>query len=247
MKKQELQTTQKQELSNNVNTFDAAQFIDGGITKEDVRIGKLLITQAMSTDAKKANKELREGDVYLSQSFEKMSSQGEQLEFIPIYIEKLVQTFQNQTRGLTYETAKAGDWIDTQKAKDIKDTNLISEDFIRVKVMAMFAYFLKGSSILPQRLDFKKSSALAFQPMFEKIVSLTEQNPNTNQLHYVFTAETKEKTNKKGSFYVWEIKFKRKASEQETLNAVKLADMVKTISSETIYDDSDELENAAPF
>ena len=239
MKKQELEVKSKNELA--TASFDMASFVDGGLEKTDVRIQKLIVCQPMNP-IKEEMPEIKSGDMFLSVSKEVGLALGEEIELIPLYTQKLWAIFKNVSKIPTYEGSKRGDWIETvQKNAQNKNWENITEEFIRDSVMAMYTCFLGGSfsSMLPTRVDFKKSSYSAFQVIAEGIEKFTKNNPGTSQLDCVFTLTVKKKTNKDNqTFYVLSPKFARQSTEEEKQQALDLFNFVLAT------DDSEKLNDA---
>ena len=248
--KQELVEKQTQELSTNVIKFEMDDFLEGGLEKDDIRIDKINIVQAMSTDVKAANKSLGEGDLYLSSNNKLVVKAGDKVEFTPLYTSKLVQVFQNKTKGMTWDTAQKGDWVATHAQSGMDMTqDLVQKDIILVKVMALFGLFhsKQFSQLIPYRFYFKSASFKAFQPLIMEISQFCEENPGKNQLDTVFTLQTKTEKNKKGTYFVPQVEFLRQSTLPEKAKALDMIAFARSLAKEETLDDSDELKNHADY
>lgn len=248
MSKQEqaLEVKKESSLSTDVEKFDVGGFIQGGIDITDIKVPKALIVQPMST-VKRENKSLKDGDLFISTSKKAILEVGQIIEFTPIFVEKLLQTFENETKIPTYEGAKKGDWINTEAVNNSnKNLPEIDEGYVRRRIMACYSLFHTPDlpSILPVRLDFRGSSKNAFQVIMEKVIAYAEsgkaQSMAHPQLELAFELTVVEKVNQKNqAFYVLEPSFSRLTTEEEQMKALKLLDMVKSLSEDDKYNDAD--------
>lgn len=251
----QLKTQEEKSLTQASNQgFDLSNFVEGGIEAQDIKIPKALIVQSMST-AKRENKNLKDGDLFLSTSKEAIISLGEKVEFNPIFVEKLMQVFKNETGVATYEGSKRGDWIRTEAVTaHNKHLPEIDTDEIRPRNMACYSQIMsdKVASTFPTRLDFKGSSKKSFQIILEKVIAHAEsgkaRSVQAPQLDLVFSLELVEQINKSNqAFYVLTPRFERLTTDEEYARSLKQMEMVKSLSTEEKYNDSDVADVEVPF
>jgi hypothetical protein len=248
-KKEQAIEVKKENSLSTENNYDVSGFMAGGLSITDIKIQKILITQPMST-VKNENDDLRDGDLYLSVEKACVLPYGKELSFTPLFVEKLLQIFENKTKIPTFEGSKKGDWVKTE-AVTSKNANLpkVDEGYVRMYIKAMYIHVVSEgfNSVIPLRLNFKGSSADAFQPIIEKIIKHAEETGSKiPQLDLVFKLHVTKKINKAGqTFFVLNVAYDRLSTEAEKLKAIKMLEMVQSLSVEEKYNDSDEIPNFA--
>lgn len=221
--------------------FEMTDFMDGGLEASDVRLEKLVVVQSNSK-IRQENKELREGDVYLSLSRNKVLSEGEELEFIPLYIKKLVQIYENETKNPDPKLAKKGKYVQTVNSSEVpKSVPWVDEGFIRQQDRSVFSCILgKGfTKTFPYRISFKSSSMKNLNPLILKVTEHIQAGNGNNPIQLVFGLKTKSVSNDKSTWYVPEVTFKRLATPEEYADALETMKLMKSMNEATLYNDAD--------
>lgn len=189
---------------------------------------------------KRQNKSLKDGDMYLSVTKGKAVEAGQVVKFIPLYAQKLIQTYENESKIATWEGAKKGKWVGTEAlTKENQKLPVLDVGYIRHHVKSMYACILAEgfSSLLPIRIDFKRSSADSFQPLLEKIALEMEQGKRQTDLVFELSIESVQ--GEKGDYFVWKVDFLDYANDQEKAQAAKQLALIKSMSKDELLNDAD--------
>lgn len=232
------------ELTNEVHEagdFDMSDFMDDGLEMDDIRLESLVVTQSNSK-ARDENEALQEGDVYLSISRDIVAKKGEKIFFVPLYIKKLVQIFENETKSADPNVARKGKYIETVPSKTVpKSVPYIDEGYIRQQVRTVFGCILSEgfSKVVPYKISFKSSSMKSLNPVMLKVTEHVNAKKGNLPYDLVFSVATKKVSNDKNSWYILDTEYARLITDDEKEDIKGCVSLIKSLNSEVLLDDSD--------
>lgn len=237
--KNEIQAKKENNISTEVNTFDMSGFIADGLQKQDLKIETITLAQNNSTILQE-NTSLRGSNFYTSVSRDKLTDKPE-WEFIALYVEPVVQVFENKTGQEDRKLAKKGSYIETIKRKDWGDKPVITRDYVAYHVNSMFVSLVGEDMIteVPFKLNFKSSNMSAFQPIIKTIMKHAKE-PGFHQTHLVFKMGTKLVKGEDSSWYTYDVSFSRMSTEEERVNVETSMDILKALDDAKKLDDTSE-------
>jgi len=221
--------------------YNMSDFMDGGLTLDDVRLEKLVTVQSNSKIREEFDS-YKEGDMYLSVSRNRVLEQGTFIKFIPLYIKKLVQVFENKSKSDDPKLAQKGEYIETLNESDMpSEFEYVDKDFIRMKIKSVFCLVIgEGfSTVFPYRIDFKSSSMKNLNPLILKITEHIHAENGNTPMDLVFNLTTKKMKNDQASWYVPEVSFNSLADKEQKSLAIKGVELIKSLKDKALYDDSD--------
>lgn len=218
-----------------------SDFMDDGLNIEDLRLESLVVTQSNSK-ARNEMKDLNEGDIYLSISRSIVAKKEEKIFFVPLYIKKLVQIFENKTKSADPEVAQKGKYIETVPANTVpKSVPWVDEGYIRMQVRTVFGYMISDgfNKIVPYKISFKSSSMKSLNPIIMGVTEHISKGEGRVPYDLVFSVATKKVSNDQNSWFILDSKFEREVTESEKESALKCVSLIQSLKQEVLFDDSD--------
>lgn len=233
----QVQVKNENNLSTEVKNFDMGDFIEGGLTAQDLKIETIVLAQNNSKIINE-NKTMRGGDFYASVSRDKVVGDGV-IHFIPLMVQPVVQVFENENGSTEWKEARKGEYIETVTRAEWGDKELLTKDYVAYEVKSLFLSLVGDDVIteIPYKLNFKSSNMQAFQPIVKKIIAMSKVE-GFNQTHLVFKCGTKVTSKDNNQWYTFDVSFERESTKEERENVVAVMETLKALDKNKMFDDS---------